>query len=226
MRRDLRLPRGFTLVELLVVIAIIAILAAMLLPAIAKSKEKAKRIACVSNVKQAGLGFIMWAQDNEGKYPWLVKTNDGGTHGIPEAYKHFMATSNDLTTPKVLYCSTDRSRTAAETFLGPDNSLENKGNDSLSYAVGTEASEGNSSMHLVVDRNVNGNFPRSCSLAGLVNVSTTLRPNSAMWTTEMHNNEGNMALADGSVQTYSQFGLVTHLSNTGDTNDSNCVLKP
>jgi prepilin-type processing-associated H-X9-DG protein len=47
-----------------------------------------------------------------------------------------------------------------------------------------------------------------------------------MWTTETHNNEGNMALVDGSVQSLGQFALVTHLSNTGDTNDSNCVLKP
>jgi prepilin-type N-terminal cleavage/methylation domain-containing protein/prepilin-type processing-associated H-X9-DG protein len=220
------MPKGFTLVELLVVIAIIAILAAMLLPAIARSKEKAKRIACVSNIKQAGLGFILWSQDHEGKYPWLVKTADGGTYGVPEAWKHFSTTSNELATPKVLHCATDRSRTAADTFLGTGNTLDAQGNNAISYAVGTEASEGNSTMHIAVDRNINGNFPRSCSLAGLANVSTTLRPNSAMWTTELHNNEGNMALVDGSVQSLGQFALVTHLSNTGDTNESNCVLKP
>ena len=86
--------KAFTLIELLVVIAIIAILAGMLLPALARAKQKAHQAVCISNMKQLSLAELMYQDENNQRIPMARIAN--GSPGTPAGYDQDYPTWNDL----------------------------------------------------------------------------------------------------------------------------------
>lgn len=209
-QRQRRQVVGFTMIELLMVIAIIGVLAALLVPAVSTAKLHAQRTACVNNLRQTGLGFLMFANEHDGKLPMQVRIRDGGTLELvnvtnqasadfTSAYRHLQALSNELVTPKILRCPLD-SRVAAENFPTLRNT-------NVSYFVNIRAENGPSTSILAGDRNLTNHAAGGQTVLRL-DANRTLR-----WTAELHRFKGNLLFADGHVEEWNRPTLLATSAN-------------
>jgi len=185
-----KLLAAFTFPELLIVITVLTIIAFFLFPPVSRPSSRAPRINCVNNLKHVGLAFHTWANDNKNLFPMQVSTNLGGTLELingPNAFAHFEVFSNELSTPKILFCPAYSARESVANFADLNNMH-------LSYFVGVDAVATNDAAFLSGDRNITNGLPLQNGIMTL----TTNAPTG--WTSDLHNLQGNVGLADGSVQ--------------------------
>ena len=244
MKNTRKQNKAFTLIELLVVIAVFAILAALLLPAFASAKPQARRISCSNNLKQVGLSFRSWAIDHDGRMPMQVSQMQGGdsedigirvcaatqlaSRGVS---KMFLVLSNQLSTPKALYCPAEyenTARQAATSFRGVTaaHTIPYMNDLNVSYFIGVDADETFPRMLLTGDHNLGGNAnPPTTAFLAAPSVGTpfvalgTNFANTATgpaWMDNQHSKQGNVGLADGSVEYFSRTNLQNALKSSGD----------
>ena len=199
--------RAFTLVEVLIILAVLLVLGLVLVPSYMRAKARAQRIRCTSHLKQLGLAHRTWAIDHgDGdRFPHEVPLAEGGAREPVSAGDLafvYRVMSNEMYTPVILVCPSDSERRPGQTFT----SLQSK---NLSYFLGLEASETNSSAILSGDRNMtNAAGPQNGIFQGSTN-------DPVGWTASTHVGNGNILLSDCSVQQTSSQRLRNTIEYTG-----------
>jgi prepilin-type N-terminal cleavage/methylation domain-containing protein len=203
---------GFTLIELLVVIAIIAILAGIILPVLARSKMKARITQDLNHLHEFGRAATLWAQEHEGRYPWRVDVNEGGSMNSSEWAEHMRAMSKELVTMDILICPFDKDKR-----LAPDwASLA--GFDNVSYFIGLNSEQSRLTM-LSGDAAFIGG-------GGGVDPFWNASAGSSIDATweNVHAGRGNVVLSDGSVHSWNSRQFREQIALEIATGSTNVVL--
>jgi competence protein ComGC len=185
--------RAFTLTEPLISVACIALLAAIFLPALARSRARPSHLGCANCMKQIGMAFRSWALDNNDHFPMRVSVTNGGTMELIASgvvYPHFQVMSNELSTPRILLCPNDVKRVCATNFA-VDLTDRN-----VSYFVNTDAADGNGSSLLCGDRNITNRARAGGRLVSLTKADTIA------WTKDLHREKGHLGFGDGKVDLF------------------------
>lgn len=178
-----------TKIELVIVLTIIALLAAVLLPMVARANSKRRQTGCLNNLKQIGLGFRIWSNDGGDKFAFATSAENGGTleyAATPQVFRHFQIASNEFSVTKILLCPNDRTRDTAKDWSSLNNS-------NLSYFVGLDADEGRPQRILSGDRTISTNGKL---MPGFRQVSGDAL---VVWANGIHPGFGNIGLSDGSA---------------------------
>lgn len=190
---------AFGLLEVLVVVVCLLVVAAMLLPMLARSKRRSNKINCESNLMQVNLAFRIWEGDNNNEYPMGVSVTNGGAMELMEtgnASAVFRVTSNELSTTKILVCPMDSSRTYASNW-------DDLNGSHISYFISANVTN-EEYPQMVLDGDDNLLIAGNPVKSGVLEVSSN---STIAWSGKRHGYVGNLGFADGSVAEESQGGM-------------------